>query len=132
MKIRSILAVAVVLIGLAMLLAPGIVRAQATNVRGVCDDPKAADSSFCTATDANNITGSEKDGILIRAVKVLVLVAAIIAVFMMLVASVTYVTANGDSAKMSRAKDTILFAVIGIVIAGLGQFFVVFVASRLQ
>ena len=40
-----------------------------------------------------------------------------ISVIMVLVAALTYVTAGGDSEKISKATKTITYAVIGIVIA---------------
>lgn len=43
-----------------------------------------------------------------------------IAVIMLIVGGLRYITSQGDSSKMTQAKNTILYAVIGIVVALLG------------
>lgn len=42
--------------------------------------------------------------------------AAVIAVIVIIVAGFMYVTSGGDAAKVVKAKNTILYAVIGLVI----------------
>ena len=47
---------------------------------------------------------------------VVYMIAAIIAVIVMIVAGITYATSGGDSGKVTKAKNTMLYAVIGFVI----------------
>ena len=47
------------------------------------------------------------------------------------IAGQRYVTAGGDSAKIKQAKDMILYAVVGIVVAGLAWAIINFVAANL-
>lgn len=44
-------------------------------------------------------------------------IAGIIAVIMILVASFQYITSTGDPQKTKKAKDTIIYALIGLVVS---------------
>ncbi len=46
-------------------------------------------------------------------------ITGIVAVIFIIVGGVGYMTSSGDSAKLKKAKDTILYAVIGLVVAAL-------------
>jgi hypothetical protein len=49
---------------------------------------------------------------------------------MIIIGGFRYVVSGGDSAGVEGAKNTILYAVIGLVVALLAQAIVVFVISR--
>jgi cytochrome c biogenesis protein CcdA len=53
------------------------------------------------------------------------------AVLFLLIGAARYVTANGEQAKVTQAKNTILYAIIGVFISSLGFTIVQFVAGRL-
>lgn len=44
------------------------------------------------------------------------LVAGIVAVIVIVIGGIRYVTANGDIGKVTAAKDTVLYAVIGLAV----------------
>lgn len=44
---------------------------------------------------------------------------AIVAVVVMIIGGVTYMTSSGDAGKVKKAKDTILYGVIGLVVCAL-------------
>lgn len=50
-------------------------------------------------------------------INVLLYLIGIIAVIVIIIGAIRYVTSAGDSSKVKGAKDTILYAVIGLVIA---------------
>jgi hypothetical protein len=52
-------------------------------------------------------------------------------VIMIIVAGLRYVTSNGDPQTASKAKNTIIYAIIGLVIAILSYAIVNFVLSQL-
>ena len=54
-----------------------------------------------------------------------------LAVLFMLVGAVRYVTANGEQARITQAKNTILYAIIGLVVSTLGFTIVQFVVGKL-
>ncbi len=53
--------------------------------------------------------------------------AGIIAVIMVVMSGYKYMTAGGDSAKVTAAKNTLMHALIGLAIAALAQALVLFV-----
>lgn len=55
-----------------------------------------------------------------------------LAVLFLLVGAVRYVTGNGDQNQINQAKNTILYAVIGIVVSLMGFAIVQFVIGVLQ
>lgn len=54
----------------------------------------------------------------------------IIAVIMVIVSGFKYITAAGDSGKISSAKSTLMYALIGIVIVAMAQFITQFVLKQ--
>lgn len=44
------------------------------------------------------------------------MVAGIVAVFAIILGGIRYVTANGDSSQISAAKNTITYAVVGLIV----------------
>ena len=61
------------------------------------------------------------------AVTILSIVIGAAAVIMILASGFKYITAGGDSAKVSSAKTTLIYALVGVAIAALAQALVHFV-----
>lgn len=57
-------------------------------------------------------------------------VVGIAAVIMLIVGGFKYITSAGDSGKASSAKNTIIYAVVGLVVVALAQFIVKFVLDK--
>jgi hypothetical protein len=53
-----------------------------------------------------------------------------VAVVMIIIGGLKYITSGGDSGNVTGAKNTILYAIIGLVIVALAQFIVRFVLSK--
>ncbi len=82
-------------------------------------------SEVCSATKndkALNIVGTITD--------FLMWALGIVSVIMIVVGGFKYVTSNGDANAIQSAKNTILYAVIGLAIAILGQVIIQFVAKQ--
>ena len=58
-------------------------------------------------------------------------IVGIIAVIMLIIGGIRYVISGGDSKKVTDAKNTVLYAIIGLVIAFLAFAIVNFVISAL-
>lgn len=58
-------------------------------------------------------------------------IVGIIAVIMLIIGGIKYVVSGGDSKKVTDAKNTILYAIIGLIIAFLAYAIVNFVISAL-
>jgi len=59
-------------------------------------------------------------------------VMGMVAVIMIVVGGVRYTTSNGDSSAIKSAKDTILYAVVGLVVAMMAFAIVNFVIDRFK
>lgn len=63
-------------------------------------------------------------------VNVISIIVGIIAVIMIIVAGLRYVTSGGKQESVTGAKNTILYAVIGLVIVALAQLIVHFILNK--
>jgi hypothetical protein len=81
-----------------------------------CDDP--------------NIGASNIDSILEIALNLLSLVAGVIAVIMIIIAGIKFLTSQGDPAKVASARNTVIYAIVGIIIVAMSQIIVRFVIDR--
>ncbi len=54
-------------------------------------------------------------------------VAGFIAVLMMVIGGISYITSTGDSGKVTKAKNTIIYAAIGLVFVALAFFITDFI-----
>ena len=57
-------------------------------------------------------------------------IVGIISVVMVIVGGVRYITSGGDSGKVASAQNTVLYAVIGLVVVALAQIIVQFVLKK--
>jgi len=92
-------------------------------------DLKLDSSSGCASTS----DGTNKiQGIVTQAINILSIVVGLVAVIMIIVGGFKYITSGGDSGNITSAKNTIVYAVIGLVIVALAQFFVQFVLNKVS
>ena len=59
----------------------------------------------------------EDDGLIKKVVNLLLWAIGIVSVIMIIIGGIRYATSNGDSTQVTAAKNTIMYAVIGLVIA---------------
>ncbi len=64
-------------------------------------------------------------------ISILSYIVGIAAVVMVIIGGFKYITSNGDSSNISSAKNTIIYALIGLAIAVLAQAIVAFVFHRI-
>ncbi len=57
-------------------------------------------------------------------------IVGIISVVMIIIGGIRYITSGGDSSKVSAAQNTVLYAVIGLVVVALAQIIVQFVLKK--
>lgn len=77
--------------------------------------------------DTGDTFSSSFQGILNAVIGVLALVAVVV----MIVGGVSYMTSSGDTGKVKKAKDTILYGLIGLVVCVLAFAIVNFVISQI-
>ncbi|MDB5183848.1 MAG: rane protein of unknown function [Candidatus Saccharibacteria bacterium] len=67
-----------------------------------------------------------------KIINTLLIVLGMIAVIMIVIGGIRYTTSNGDSAQIKSAKDTILYAVVGLVVAIMAYAIVNFVLASVK
>ena len=106
--------------------------AQASGVDVISDSCKQqgnANSALCTNNSTELVTGT--DSIFFRIINTIILVVGALAVLMIVVGGLKYVLSAGDSSAISSAKNTILYAIVGIVIAVSAYSIVNFVIAKI-
>ncbi len=94
-------------------------------------DLSTGSGTGCTPSTAG--TGTAKiQTIVTTIVNIFSIVVGIIAVIMIVVGGFKYITSGGDSGNITSAKNTIVYAVIGLVIVALAQFIVKFVLDKVN
>jgi len=63
-------------------------------------------------------------------INILSLIVGVVAVIMIIIGGFKYIISGGDSNSISSAKNTILYAIIGLVIVALAQVIVKFVLQK--
>jgi hypothetical protein len=86
------------------------------------------DGAACSDDDTE--AGQRIDNIVQNVINIISLVVGVVAVIMIIIGGLRYVTSNGDSGQVGNAKNTILYAIIGLVVVALAQVIVRFVVSR--
>jgi Type IV secretion system pilin len=76
----------------------------------------------CDATGVNNAVSA--------VVNILSLIIGIAAIIMILISGFRYITSGGATERVGNAKNTLLYAIIGLIIVALAQFIVHFVLNR--
>ena len=77
-------------------------------------------------TGANDLTNLIKN-----VVNILLFIVGIAAVIMIIIGGLRYVTSSGDQSQVTAAKNTILYSVVGLVVAALAYAIVNFVVDKL-
>jgi hypothetical protein len=79
------------------------------------------------AAGCNDNTSNALPGFIVSILNGIIAVSGLIAVIYVVIGGINYMTSAGDSAKLQKAKSTILYACIGIAIAALSFAIVNFV-----
>ena len=121
-KNNRLVLVCAAVVGLLLLLSP--VPAHAALSDTACDGLQQITGETCAGTGAEQV-----DNTLADAIHILSIVIGIVAVIMIMIAGIRYITANGDPGSIRAARDTVIYAVIGLAIAAMAQVTVRFVLS---
>ena len=105
---------AVVTLGAAALIAPSVYAETPT-----ADSLSKPADRYVDSDTQKAVTGDERSlmNVLQVIINVVLGVIAFIAVVMIIMGGIQYTTSSGDTAKVTKAKNTILYGVIGLVIA---------------
>ena len=94
----------------------------------ICSDP-AMDPELLEAAGCN--TEQTLDSVVTTLISVVLGLIGILAVCVMIYGGITYVTSAGSPEKTMRARNIILYGLVGLVVAGLAYAIVYFVSQVL-
>lgn len=119
-------------VGMIGFMAPVNVLAESIDDTGfnpICEDLSDEQKALvgCQTVDKGDFTST-----LQQIINVIISIVGIFAVLMLVLAGQKYITSAGDPQKIKQAKDAILYAVIGIIVASLAWAIVNFVVSNIK
>jgi hypothetical protein len=125
----AVLALAVASVAPAMV--PVAVHAQASDSptieKGLCG---GAELQFEEAECQTGQSTTRLNSLIKTIINIISVVVGVIAVIMIVFGGLKYITSGGESSNVSAAKNTILYAIIGLVVVALAQFIVRFVLDK--
>lgn len=89
---------------------------------------EGAEAARCDGCPANLFGDT---GVFKQVTNTILYIVGIVAVIMLIIGGIKYVVSGGDSKKVTDAKNTVLYAIIGLIIAFLAFAIVNFVISAL-
>lgn len=103
----------------------------------VCDSTTNNESEICK--DNSSVAANPKDnpisganGIIVRAAGIISIVTGVASIIIILIGSIKYITASGDSNAISSAKHTIMYALVGLIVTLLARGFILLVVNRIN
>ena len=126
---NSLVVISVLVTGLIPVLAPVAVHAAdtATSPALKC----GAELQFSKTAGCNDAqNGSSLDSIITNIINIFSVIVGVVAVIMIIVGGFRYITSGGESAGVTGAKNTILYAVVGLIVVALAQIIVKFVLTK--
>lgn len=104
--------------------------AQTNIVNSLCNGSQFQITDTATGNCPANTNTSQFNALLARVINIFSAIVGVIAVIMIIVGGLRYITSGGDSGKVSGAKTTIMYALIGLVVVALAQLVVHFVLNQ--
>lgn len=124
-KFKQLILTCAVVAGLGFAALP-VGNASAINVFPECQTgPNASTTAVCKATKSDNATS-----LATKIINTLLYVLGIIAVIMIIIGAIRYTASAGDASRIKAAKDTIMYSVVGLVVAMFAFTIVNFVVGR--
>ncbi len=97
---------------------------------GVSDSALCKDNSKAQTPDDNSLFGPQ--GILTKVASLISILVGVAAVIFIIVGGFQYVIASGDPTNIQNAKNTVLYAIIGLIVALLARAIIAFVLVRIN
>lgn len=91
--------------------------AEATS--DVCSLPESSNTHAVRESAGCNGTANGLPTVIKSIISAIIAVLGLVAVIYIIIGGVNYMTANGDTSKLEKAKKTILYALIGLVVSAL-------------
>jgi hypothetical protein len=106
-----------------------VAMAKVDILKDACDS--ASTSTTCKSAASKNDPITGPDGTLDRISTVVAIIAGISAVIMIILSGFRYVTSGGDTQKIASAKNTLIGAIVGLVIIVVARGIIVLVLKSI-
>ncbi len=111
--------------------APVAVHAAEGIQQNLCAGANLDVNTDCRSGGITDQQAQDRINKLIRTViNLFSLIVGVVSVIMIIIGGLKYITSGGDSGNVTGAKNTIVYALIGIIIVSLAQFIVRFVLTK--
>ncbi|MEI7683325.1 MAG: pilin [Candidatus Saccharibacteria bacterium] len=127
----SILAVIATALFVAPVMVPALAFAASATQDGLCQGANLQIGSSCDNINAVD-TQTKVNDTITWVINIFSIVVGVAAVIMIIVGGLRYIISGGDSGNVTSAKNTILYAIIGLVVVALAQFVVKFVLTKVN
>lgn len=97
----------------------------------ICSLDVSAEVKAAAGCSGTGVSVDTLPSVIVRILNAIILVAGLIAVVFVVIGGINYMTSSGDAAKIKKAKDTILYAIIGLVVCALAFAIVNFVINNI-
>lgn len=124
-KLKLVIIAAVILFVGVLAVNAGIASADAK--ADACRGIQQAIGDGCDSAASDQI-----DNTLAKVINMLSVVVGVISVIMMIIAGLKYTTSTGDSNSTASARNTIIYAVVGLLIVAMAQVIVKFVIGSVS
>jgi hypothetical protein len=84
----------------------------------------------CAGTGGADDPSAKVNNLIRQIINIFSVIVGIVAVIMIIYGGFKYITSGGDSGNVTGAKNTILYAIIGLIIVALAQFIVRFILQK--
>jgi hypothetical protein len=89
-------------------------------------------SNGCPAPAGTESAGTSLNKLVTNIINILSVIVGVVAVIMIIIGGFKYITSGGDSNNTASAKNTIIYAIVGLIIVALAQVIVRFVLAALD
>lgn len=131
-KLKDIISLVILSLALAVpaLAVPATVGAQSPDIsEGLCAGADLNTEGNCSSGSQQEAEDKVND-IITTVINIFSLVVGVVSVIMIIIGGFKYITSGGDSGNVTGAKNTILYAIVGLVIVALAQIIVQFVLGK--
>jgi len=119
-KVQLFLAALIVIATCAFVLVPASTAGAVGALDGACENN---DSALCQ----DEVKNKSADSLIKTVINALLFIVGAISILMIIIGGILYVVSQGDSGSVTKAKNTILYSVIGLIVALLAYAIVNFV-----
>lgn len=106
-----------------------VAMAKVDILKDACDS--ASTSTTCKSAASKNDPLTGTDGTLDKVSNIIAVIAGIVAVVVIILSGFRYVTSGGDTQKIASAKNTLIGAIVGLVIIVLARGIIVVVLKSI-